>query len=547
MSSMTNPSTIGVEGLDLNRTHREDDHQAAARKRQKTAPLNAESSRAPAETLDPDVENGDWNHLLKWKQSDGDEQDVDMERLDELEDGALRGDGESSEDELSDIPDDEEDEALRTHQTQARCKLDHDEIVSIINESIEHYTNAWEPNAGIPKEDWIVYEPEKLWKDAENNAQRQILVRNYEAEVAYYTNGLDMLCNEIMKFPGSNADSVRRQCKNLEMTVNNLELARWLLSIYALSPESDSDDDAHDVEHSDQHHYRNLASLPTSVAQLDPNAAEIVDLGSPPASSASGTDGALTPDLAYPRLASEVANEHERDKMETETTAVNPPDTSGACIAMTIEEPMPILQNPTEFKPHNNHGDEPEQASLATVRRWDWKTLIDAQDRKRVVSKTIYGLHATHREDIRNRIQLVGRNKMRREMKAYSDMLINEESRIHGVLPRDLLKIATFSRLFISWVYCDDYFLKNPSRQKLLSRDIGDSLSDFEVFFDYLSTIMKTTFSEEALQHPERPSQAEIIEISDDDDVPTAPENAEQKAVSKVVVGSQQASAIVLD
>ncbi|KAH9872880.1 hypothetical protein J1614_005274 [Plenodomus biglobosus] len=533
MSSMTNP--FGVEGLDLNRTHREDDHQAPARKRQKIASLNEESLRTLPETLDSDIENGDWSHLLKWKQSNGDEQDVDMERLDELEDEALRGDGESSEDEPSEAPDDEEDEALRTHQTQARCKLDQDEIVSIINESIEHYTNTWEPNAGIPKEDWIVYEPEKLWKDAENKAQRQTLVRNYEAEVAYYAIGLDMLCNEIMKFPGSNADAVRRQCKNLEMTVNNLELARWLLSIYALSPESDSDDDAHDAEHGDQHYHRNLVSRPTGVAQPDPNAAEIVDLGSPPASLTSETDGALTPDLAYPRLASEIAIEHERDRMETETTAVNPPDTPGARIAMTVEESMPILQGSTEFKPPNNHGDEPEQASLATVRRWDWKTLTDAQDRKRVVSKAIYGLHATHREDIRSRIQLVGRNKMRREMKAYIDMLTNEESRIHGVLPRDLLKIATFSRLFISWVYCDDYFLKEPSRQKSLSRDIGDGSSDFEVFFDFLSTIMKTTFGEEALQHPERPSQAEIIEISDDDDMPTVPKNAEHKAVSKAV------------
>ena len=79
----------------------------------------------------------------------------------------------------------------------------------------------------------------------------------------------------------------------------------------------------------------------------------------------------------------------------------------------------------------------------------------------------------------------------------------------------------TFANLFLSWWLCRDYYKEpNASAAELeeLKRCIDDGSAEIATFYDYLHTIMRTTFSEQALQHPEQPSQAEIIEISDDDD-----------------------------
>jgi hypothetical protein len=171
-------------------------------------------------------------------------------------------------------------------------------------------------------------------------------------------------------------------------------------------------------------------------------------------------------------------------------------------------------------------GDVPENASIATVRQWKWKDLVETQDRKRVVSKAVYEMSSESREMIRSRLQFMGRVNMVREIPVCIAMLVRGDQRMQGVLPRDSPKIITFTKLFLCWWLCDNYFQEAPSQwnlEELVQCLEGDS-PDPTTFCDYLNTIMATTFSPDALEHPERPSQAEVITISDDeDDIPHRP------------------------
>lgn len=167
-----------------------------------------------------------------------------------------------------------------------------------------------------------------------------------------------------------------------------------------------------------------------------------------------------------------------------------------------------------------NHGDEPENASIATVRRWKWEDLVEHLDRKRVVSKVIHEMKYNDREVIRNRIRLVGKTNMIKEIRACIDMLCRRETKLQGVLPRDMPKILTFTKLFLSWWFCSNYSREPDTSRKDLEElkiCMDSGAAETSTFYDYVYTIMGTTFSEKALQHPDQPSQAEIIEISDDD------------------------------
>jgi hypothetical protein len=62
---------------------------------------------------------------------------------------------------------------------------------------------------------------------------------------------------------------------------------------------------------------------------------------------------------------------------------------------------------------------------------------------------------------------------------------------------------------------------------------LSEGSPDPATFCEYLGKIMTTTFSPLALQNPDQPSQAEIIEISDDDDKPP-PRSTATKRKSEV-------------
>lgn len=166
------------------------------------------------------------------------------------------------------------------------------------------------------------------------------------------------------------------------------------------------------------------------------------------------------------------------------------------------------------------HGDEPEHASISTVSRWDWMNLVATQDRKRVVSKLVNNMDSQVREALRLRLRLVDKATIFRETSNCIGVQTTDESHVEGVHPEGFAEITTLTKLFISWWYCENYVLQEPSRLDLeqLRLFLNQSSSDLNTFHSYLSTIMTTTFHEDALMHPFRPSQAEIIVISDDED-----------------------------
>ncbi|KAI4923232.1 uncharacterized protein J4E92_007988 [Alternaria infectoria] len=300
--------------------------------------------------------------------------------------------------------------------------------------------------------------------------------------------------------------------RNLEVTVDSMEFAAWLRDIYKLEPVDDSDEeqvlDDHDIAVTRDH-----SNLPRTTSALQADASnEIIDLGSPPDSS-DIEDGNALP--------SRINIGAEADPLEDLTHS----STQDSVIADSVEPIMyahPGLLEPDGLSTRTpiNHGDEPENASIATVRRWKWEDLVEHLDRKRVVSKVIHEMKFNDREVIRNRIRLVGKTNLIKEIRACIGMLCRRETKLQGVLPRDMPKILAFTKLFLSWWFCSNYF-QGPDASKKdleeLRRSMDSGAAETNTFYDYVYTIMGTTFSEKALQHPDQPSQAEIIEISDDD------------------------------
>lgn len=546
-------ATAGVQALDINKTHTAPpprtseaseilnvlDH--SGRKRQKTThvttiPISTNIQEVP--TVDG---SGEWDYLLHWEQ--GDEHIVTVEDLaaeveeeneDELEGLEERsGTGEPLEDARAELSDGAEDAV----EVPGRSKLNRDEIVDIINEQIEHYTTAWKPNHGVLKEDEIDYDPEDIWQKAEASNRRPRLIATHRSDAAYYSNRLDKLCDEILRSPGSTSDKVRYQCRNLEITINSIELSEWLLSIYSLEP-AESEDDEDSLP---DHHSTIAPSIAQQPAASDTQPAVIIDLGSPPESSQSEMDGVLDssppPELPLP------------ERQSSSSLRFHTPD---SVIAETIEPPIhnPIIAVTSSIsRPRDQLGDEPEKASIASARRWKWSDLVDTRDRKRIVTKALNEMQGEDRETVRNRLRTVGKVDMIREIPACIRMLAKKETKMPGVLARDMPKIVTFTRLFLCWWLCDNYIHLETSKWRLeeLEQRLQEGSLDPSTFCDYLNVIMATTFSTEALQNPEQPSQAEIIEISDDDEPPSPPPATQRNFPAHRSQRTQQPPTIILD
>lgn len=101
------------------------------------------------------------------------------------------------------IHEDQHDDAVE--ETNKRTNLCQDEIVRIINERIEFYTNAWVPNKGVPSKERV--DPKTVWNEAEAKGERERLAQHYETEYDYFSQRSNKLCDEIIKDPGSNAVS----------------------------------------------------------------------------------------------------------------------------------------------------------------------------------------------------------------------------------------------------------------------------------------------------------------------------------------------------
>jgi hypothetical protein len=517
----------------------------SGRKRQKTThvtatPISAARQAPPASSAlftnrqeQPTVEgSGEWDYLLRWEQRDEhmnvEEMVTDAEEdiEDEVEGLEERSNSVES---LHDAPTELSDEAEDTVEVPGRSKLKRDETVDIINEQIERYTTAWKPNQAVLKEDEIEYDPEDMWQKAEASGERPRFIEAYRKDAAYYRNRLDKLCDAILNDPGSTREKVRHQCRNLEITVNSIELSEWLLSIYSLDP-ADSSDDEDPLP--DYHARTELSHGPAQQAEVSYTQPPIIiDLGSPPESSQSEMDGVLVDSSLPPELL----------LRERQSSSSPRSHTLDSVIAKTIEPPgdMLVTARASTSRPRGQLGDEPEKASIASARRWKWSELVDTRDRKRIVTKALHGMKTEDRETIRNRLKTVGKADLIREIPACIRMLAKNETKMPGVLLRDMPKIITFSRLFLCWWLCDNYFHLEPSRWHLkeLEQRLQEGSPDPSTFCDYLNAIMATTFSPEALRNPEQPSQAEIIEISDDDEPPLRPPATKR---SKPAQGTQQ-------
>jgi len=520
-------TTIGVQILDINQGGSSAITTSAntdGRKRLKTTHV---TTVPPHAMQDPPIVDGtgQWDHLLRWeqeKQNIIDVADLATNAEDEYED---EDNGEDME-ERSGSGEPEEmltDNVLEAHN---RSRLSQDQIVNIINERLDHYTEAWKPNHGVIKGDEVDYQPEIMWQEAEANGQRQALINKYETDVLYYKHRLDQLCEEIIKSPGNTADRIRYQCRNLEVTVNSLELSEWLLSIYRLDPVDDSDDSGDDeVPHSNPININGENASARGPVRTSPprlrQRFDVIDLGSPPESSQGDVEDMLVDSSPPPELPA----------VHRRTSPPSMDHTQELDIAETIEPPTHVYpQNPQTTGAATNQsrghfGDEPQHASIASARRWRWSDLTSTRDRKRIVTKVLDEMNFSERETIRTRLRTVGKAEMIREIIACVRMLAMNENKMPGILPRDLPKIVTLTKLFLSWWLCDNYLRIEPTDLHLreLEERLQDGSPDLGTFWDYLNTVMGTTFSPTALQNPERPSQAEIIEISDDDEPPPRP------------------------
>jgi hypothetical protein len=302
-----------------------------------------------------------------------------------------------------------------------------------------------------------------------------------------------------------------------------MELAGWLRDIYKLEPVVSSDDEP---------------ASPSSNAASDKSLSKsqalatvgIIDLDTPPGSPEVRETAqhvvAPAEDLSNLQRRASTTDSVLVDVDESPSSHQQRPSTPGLVAAQSIEPVInrhcaPLGSNGARITPvFRRYGDDPENASVSSVRRWRWQELIEHLDRKRIVSKTIFEMSTSDRESVRNRVQLIGKTSLLREIAACINMLRRGEPKIPGVLLRDMVKIVSFTSLFLSWWFCRNY-VKEPNASTAdleeLQSCIEDGSAETSTFYDYLRTIMETTFSEKALQHPDQPSQAEIIEISDDD------------------------------
>jgi hypothetical protein len=553
-------ATMGVQAIDLNREPSQQPPSVSAvtsdadgrkRRRMSLVPvppstnqvsanrvsanqISAEAALAKSANL-PAESSGLWDHLQRWAAADTPDEVIDLTQLDSDEDDLFVAEAvkQEQEDEIDDGEDiDDIQQPQEVPNVQRRGKLTDDQVVEIVNQCIKNYQDAWMVNKGVLKEDEVDYDPLRMWEEAEANGQRQLLVEKYETDVAYYTQRVDTLAAEIMKAPGNNPKEIQLQCGHLEVTVNSMMLARWLSEIYALEAAEESEEEQlHDRSHSPE----------PSAARSQPHKergnlslrhAEIIDLGSPPAS-----------------------YQGEGDMM-----LLDSPHPQGVHVPDSIEQPGGTPAAPhaadrtTPTRAQVLLGNEPENASIATVRRWTWDDLIGTIDRKRIVSKALVSMNSDDREMIRSRLQTVGKADIVREFPACITMLARRETKVQGVLPRDMPKLVLFTRLFLCWWLCDNYFRVEPAKWNLDALqdhlEGGSIGQDSGTFFDYLNKVMTTTFSPEALLNPEQPSQAEIIEISSDEDEPPAAQRnsaAQRNGPPQRPRDVQQHSPIVLD
>lgn len=473
MSHQQQVAANGVQRITINSPTK---HQNAAiiagddgRKRRRIALETIEPGTKPNLPQSTVETEQTWDHLRHWQQdeevSDGEEP------LDETSD---------IEEPLGEEEDEEEDDEMELEvetelQNPSRVgKLSHEEVISIINDSIEEFTAKWKPDKEQLAESKVL-----LDNATTDGDHRQQLINEYHDKIDYLQSRLDRLGDHILHAAWNTEGPLRRMCKTLEGSVDNLQEAEWLLAMLESGPEVED-----------------VRNVPTHMV-------EIIDLGSESDS----------PD----------------DQEDNGIPSEHSPEVDGArpsvegIIKPSIETQHATSSTSTRTANPRVSQDNPSQASIRSVRDWDWDLLVMNKDRKRIVMKVISEMSAEDRETIRSRINNIPRANLFTEISGCIAMLEvegNGKMKMPGVLPRDLPKIIAFTKLFLSWWTARNCFHADTKewRPGDLSQALHAGSEDRHIFCDWVHHIFKNTFSMEALRKPLAPSQSEVIVISDDDD-----------------------------
>jgi hypothetical protein len=219
-------ATAGVGSLNINKAQPslserlngssiDDTLDDAGRKRRKVTHISrAPLSTVPRQTIAPIASaagpseqalanEDEFSHLLRW-QNAADNEELDLAAEEDIDDDEQYIMGDAAEEDPRDVPDED---AGGAPGPPTRTRQNQDQIVDIINERIEFYTNAWAPNKGVVRGDEIEYDPQRMWEEAEAPGERQALVKKYQTDHAYYSLRLDRICEEIVAYAGSNAVS----------------------------------------------------------------------------------------------------------------------------------------------------------------------------------------------------------------------------------------------------------------------------------------------------------------------------------------------------
>ena len=364
-------------------------------------------------------------------------------------------------------------------------------IVDIINDSMEMFTNQWKPGQGLEltdKEIREAFDASRLLKRAEDRGDRKQLVKKYQADIQYFKRQLDGLAKEICDYHGNSKESeIRKICQILGTHVENLEEAKWFLSVYGNASDGDFEG------------YIDSESDSTWSGDMD-DREMLVDVEDP-------SDG---PSIMYKDKEAAVVSENCTNVKNSKTPKAARKESLASRQATAPIEQNAVLDLASQISPE----DEPENSSILTISHWNMKSLIARRDRKRIVMKVFLEMTPEQRQMVRTRFQAVKKSNMLREIRNCIDMLRRKDRRMLGVLPSDLVKVKTVTNFFLCWWFGDNHMHEALPQDKFdeLAIDLRDS-DDLEFFYDWVEIILFKTFTNEAF----RLAEEDIIVISDDE------------------------------
>jgi hypothetical protein len=498
-----------------------------------------------------------WDFLLaKWNNNDQLLSAVEEDSVNHEDTGDTEITEDSSDENSMEGMDVEEQEPV--HIEKGRGRLTSDQVVNIINEFISQYTDKWSPGKHADSVFDQAYDANELWNElrSQNIEERQRVIDNTKMEIVNYGNKLDKLCEAIFQDQWTSEKAVKQQCASLESTIDLLEQEKWELSVYQLqSPplkpiednlrgavtlnptlpltqahyQSERDDEY--IVHTDGR-YESYQNAPAVNIEINParQTTEIIDLGSG-SESEDEVDSCQTPLDEVPKAPYTYRKESSAPLI---STGGGSQQSEGAIIdsvelaSSEKKRPKPRRYPSMQITPPPQRSsirsqDPPENASYATVLKWEWNELRKKRDRKRIIMKILQQMRSSDLELIRTRIQTTRKQVLISDVSLCIAILVRNENKIPDALAHDMPKIAKFTNLFLSWWTADDYFNdadKAIEYWKLqdLAECLEKGVKDVDIFVDWTRYVLNNTFSEEALANLWAPSQAEIIVISDDED-----------------------------